>query len=67
MAKPIDPKDIRWKLTLRNGTTIFQSREDWVNAREMVQRHTGEGDFSYRCRAWTVFTGKQVVDWESED
>lgn len=65
---------MKWKLTIatkRHGKgpleTLLQTRGDWLEASEKTHRKPGEGDFEYRKRVWSNYTGKNVVDWESID
>lgn len=60
------PSVAHWLVTFKDKTTATYSREDWQKARELP-RLTFEGDFSYRCRAWSAYLGKAVIDWESID
>lgn len=55
---------MHWLLTLKNGTTIKQTADDWTRAETMQWHRPLESDYSYRCRLWTAYVGKPVVDWE---
>lgn len=69
MEDPLTGKPLKWMVTIQEKRTspkevVYMSREDWMTAVKQTLRKDGEGDFRYRCRAWSAYLGRHVVDWE---